>query len=64
MHHLIVIEHCGKHQLLRKVLESQIGVRGQLSGTFMPLGPWGPLGADKRDPSAAMVTPGSPFSPC
>lgn len=43
---------------------SQTKVKGRLSGTLMPLGPWGPLGADKMDPSAAMVTPGSPFSPC
>lgn len=31
MHHLIVIDHCSKHQLLSKTLESQIGVRGHLS---------------------------------
>lgn len=43
---------------------SQTKVKGRLCGTLMPLGPWGPLGADKMDPSAAMVTPGSPFSPC
>ncbi len=43
---------------------SKKGVMGYLCCTLMPLGPWGPLGADKMDPSAAMVTPGSPFSPC
>lgn len=45
----------------KPALESE--VRGHSSCTLMPLMPWGPLGADIMDPSAAMVTPGSPFSP-
>lgn len=32
--------------------------------TLAPLGPTGPARPDIMDPSAAMTSPGSPFSPC